>query len=124
MLTIVGILILIPPKIIGYVIDEIGSQTLTVQSLLKWIAIIIAVALAMYVMRYYWRMMIFGSSNYLAKILREKLFRHFTKMSSSFYQERRIGDLMAHATNDVSAVQQTAGGGVLMLFDSIVTGDL
>ncbi|MEL4025261.1 ABC transporter ATP-binding protein [Lysinibacillus endophyticus] len=122
MLTIVGILILIPPKIIGYVIDEIGSQTLTVQSLLKWIAIIIAVALAMYVMRYYWRMMIFGSSNYLAKILREKLFRHFTKMSSSFYQERRIGDLMAHATNDVSAVQQTAGGGVLMLFDSIVTG--
>ncbi|SOC06189.1 ATP-binding cassette subfamily B protein [Ureibacillus xyleni] len=122
MLTIVGILILIPPKIIGYVIDEIGSRTLTTVSLLKWIAIIIVVALVMYVMRYYWRMMIFGSSNYLAKILREKLFCHFTKMSSSFYQERRIGDLMAHATNDVSAVQQTAGAGVLTLFDSIVTG--
>ena len=29
---------------------------------------------------------------------------------------------MAHATNDISAVQQTAGGGVLTLFDSITTG--
>lgn len=122
MLTIVAILQLVPPKIIGYTIDEIGAGTLTRVSLLKWLTIIAGAAVLMYIMRYYWRKMIFGSSNYLAKLLREKLFRHFTKMSPAFYQQRRVGDLMAHATNDISAVQQTAGGGVLTLFDSITTG--
>ncbi|WP_346234388.1 ABC transporter transmembrane domain-containing protein [Lysinibacillus telephonicus] len=122
MLAFVAILNLIPPKIIGYVIDEIAFKELTLQSLIKWIVVIAVVAIVMYILRYYWRLMIFGSSNYLAKTLREKLFRHFTKMSPSFYQKHRVGDLMAHATNDVSAVQQTAGSGVLTLFDSITTG--
>lgn len=122
MLAFVAILNLIPPKVIGFVIDEIAAKELTIQSLVKWIGVIIVVAVVMYILRYYWRLMIFGSSNYLAKTLREKLFRHFTKMSPSFYQQHRVGDLMAHATNDVSAVQQTAGSGVLTLFDSITTG--
>ena len=122
MLLCVSILQIIPPKIIGITLDEIGAGTLTIKSLIKWLAIIVAIAIVMYVLRFYWRKMIFGSSNYLAKVLRQKLFRHFTKMSPSFYQQRRIGDLMAHATNDVSAVQQTAGGGVLTLFDSVSTG--
>ena len=122
MLGFVALLNIIPPKIIGYVVDEIGNGELTTRSLFKWVSIIIVVAILMYVLRYYWRQLIFGSSNYLAKILREKLFRHFTKMSPGFYQQRRVGDLMAHATNDIAAVQQTAGGGVLTLFDSITTG--
>lgn len=122
MLILVAVLQLIPPKIIGMTIDEIGAGTLTASSLGKWVALIAGTAIFMYILRFYWRKMIFGSSNYLAKALREKLFRHFTRMSPSFYQERRIGDLMAHATNDVSAVQMTAGPGVLTLFDSITTG--
>ena len=122
MLLCVSILQIIPPKIIGITLDEIGAGTLTIKSLTKWLGIIVAIAIIMYILRFYWRKMIFGSSNYLAKVLRQKLFRHFTKMSPSFYQQRRIGDLMAHATNDVSAVQQTAGFGVLTLFDSISTG--
>ncbi len=121
-LALVAILQLIPPKIIGYTIDEIGQGKLTFESLLKWVGIILVVALLIYFIRYFWRLMIFGSSNYMAMRLRKKLFLHFSKMSPSFYQQRRIGDLMAHATNDVSAVQQTAGGGVLTLFDSITTG--
>lgn len=122
MLAIVAILNLIPPKVIGYVIDEIGTGRLTSKSLALLIGLIVVVAVLMYIIRYYWRLMIFGSSNYLAKNLREKLFRHFSSMSPSFYQKRRVGDLMAHATNDISAVQQTAGAGVLTLFDSLTTG--
>ena len=122
MLLCVSILQIVPPKIIGITLDEIGAGRLTMKSLTKWLGILVAIAIVMYILRFYWRKMIFGSSNYLAKVLRQKLFRHFTKMSPSFYQQRRIGDLMAHATNDVSAVQQTAGFGVLTLFDSISTG--
>ena len=122
MLLFVALLQLIPPKVIGYTIDEIKDGTLTKASLFKWVGLIVAAAIVMYIMRYYWRKMIFGSSNYLAKTLREKLYHHFTKMSPSFYQKRRVGDLMAHATNDVSAVQNTAGSGILSLVDSLFTG--
>lgn len=122
MLTLVAILQLIPPKVIGFTIDEIGDGSLTKAGLFKWLGIIVIVAILMYILRYYWRQMIFGSSNFLARSLRQKLHRHFTQMSPSYYQKHRVGDLMAHATNDISAVQQTAGGGVLTLFDSVTTG--
>lgn len=122
MLMFVAFLQLIPPKIIGYVVDEISAGTLTISTLTKWLAILAAAAIGMYILRYYWRIMIFGSAIYLARQLRERLFRHFTKMAPSFYQKKRVGDLMAHATNDLSAVQQTAGAGVLTLVDSITTG--
>ncbi|WP_419962473.1 ABC transporter transmembrane domain-containing protein [Psychrobacillus sp. BM2] len=122
MLLFVAFLQLLPPKIIGYVVDEISQRTLTTAVLVKWLGVLALASIGMYILRYYWRIMIFGSSIFLARQLRENLFRHFTKMSPSFYQKKRVGDLMAHATNDLSAVQQTAGAGVLTLVDSLATG--
>ncbi|MEI4768089.1 ABC transporter transmembrane domain-containing protein [Psychrobacillus sp. FJAT-51614] len=122
MLMFVAFLQLLPPKIIGYVVDEISEGTLTTAFLVKWLGILAIASIGMYILRYYWRVMIFGSAIYLARLLRGKLFHHFTRMSPSFYQKKRVGDLMAHATNDLSAVQQTAGAGVLTLVDSIATG--
>ncbi|MEH7116872.1 ABC transporter transmembrane domain-containing protein [Neobacillus vireti] len=118
----VAILQLIPPKVIGFIADDIHDGTLTTKILIQWIMVLIAVGLMMYVLRYYWRIMIFGSSVKLSRILRDRLYHHFTKMSPSFFQKSRIGDLMAHATNDLSAIQQTAGMGVLTLVDSLSTG--
>lgn len=122
LLIFVAFLQILPPKIIGFVVDDIRLGTLTSGILIKWLLVLATAALGMYVLRYYWRIMIFGSSVVLAREMRSKLFHHFTKMSPSFYQKRRVGDLMAHATNDLSAVQQTAGAGVLTLVDSITTG--
>ncbi|WP_277585181.1 ABC transporter ATP-binding protein [Psychrobacillus antarcticus] len=122
MLLFVAFLQLLPPKIIGYVVDEISQNTLTTEFLVKWLVVLALASIGMYILRYYWRIMIFGSAIFLARQLRENLFRHFTKMSPSFYQKKRVGDLMAHATNDLSAVQQTAGAGVLTLVDSLATG--
>ena len=122
MLLIVAFLGVLPPRIIGFIVDEISRGTLTASFLWKWLGVLAAAALGMYVLRYAWRLMIFGSAVILARDLRETLFRHFTRMSPSFYQKRRVGDLMAHATNDLQAVQLTAGAGVLTLVDSIATG--
>lgn len=118
----VAVLQLIPPKVIGIIADDIHDATITTGLLIKWIVVLLAVGLTMYVLRYFWRIMIFGSSVKLSRILRDQLYHHFTKMSPSFYQKSRIGDLMAHATNDLSAIQQTAGMGVLTLVDSLSTG--
>lgn len=121
-LVLVSILQLLPPKIIGYIVDDITEGTLNANQLTKWLVILAVAGIAMYAFRNLWRVMIFGSSVVLARTIRQQLFDHFLKMSPAFYQKRRVGNLMAHATNDVSAVQQTAGMGVLTLFDSISTG--
>lgn len=121
-LVLVSILQLLPPKVIGLVVDDIALGTLTASGLTKWLIVLAIAGILMYFARFYWRVMIFGSSVLLSRTMREKLFNHFTRMSPSFYQKRRVGDLMAHATNDINAVQQTAGMGVLTLVDSISTG--
>jgi ATP-binding cassette, subfamily B, multidrug efflux pump len=118
----VALLQLVPPKVIGIMVDLIRTETITKASLIKYVFFLIAAGLTMYVLRYYWRIMIFGSAVKLSKLLRNKLYEHFTSMSQSFYQKKRVGDLMAHATNDISAVQQTAGAGVLTFVDSLATG--
>jgi ATP-binding cassette, subfamily B, multidrug efflux pump len=122
LLMLVAVLQLVPPKIIGIVADHINEGTMTKGILVQWVLVLVAVGVSMYVLRYYWRIRIFGSAVKLSKILRNRLYQHFTRMSPSFYQKNRIGDLMAHATNDLSAIQQTAGAGVLTLVDSLSTG--
>jgi ATP-binding cassette, subfamily B, multidrug efflux pump len=123
-LIMVAILELIPPKIIGTIVDEIQTNTLTQASLVKWSAILLLIGFTLYAFRYVWRIMIFGASMRLARRLRKELYEHFTKMSPSFYQKHRTGDLMAHATNDLQAVQQTAGAGILTLVDLLALGSL
>lgn len=121
-LVFVSLLQLLPPKIIGFIVDDITEGTLVASKLTTWLIILGIAGVLMYTSRYYWRVMIFGSAVLLSRQMREKLFTHFTRMSPSFYQKRRVGDLMAHATNDINAVQQTAGMGILTLVDSISTG--
>ncbi|MFB5252922.1 ABC transporter transmembrane domain-containing protein [Bacillus mycoides] len=118
----VALLELVAPRVLGIVVDEINNGTLTSEKLLNWVILLVVVGMMMYILRYLWRIMIFGSSLKLARQLRKNLYEHFTKMSPSFYQSRRTGDLMAHATNDIQAIQQTAGSGVLTLVDSLAVG--
>ncbi len=118
----VALLQLIPPRIIGWVVDEIATGKLTSKRLTLGVLLLFTAAIVMYLLRFVWRLAIFGSAARLARITRARLFEHFTNLPMSFYQRKRTGDLMAHATNDISAVQQSAGFGVLSLFDSISTG--
>lgn len=112
---------LIPPKIMGVVIDRIDKKRLTMGQLALDISLLVFAALAMYALRFIWRRYIFGTANKLARILRYRLFKQFTLMSTSFYQRYRTGDLMAHATNDINAVTMYAGGGVMSAVDASVT---
>jgi multidrug ABC superfamily ATP binding cassette transporter, ABC protein len=120
-LILVSFLNLIPPRIMGIVIDLIDNRQLRSWQLFIDIALLVIVALAMYGLRFIWRRYIFGTANKLARILRYRLFNQFTLMSPSFYQRYRTGDLMAHATNDINAVTMFAGGGVMSAVDASVT---
>lgn len=122
LLIIVSLLSLIPPYIVGVIVDHIEKRTLTTSDLYLWSGVLLAVATAIYIFRFFWRIMIFGASIRLARKLRNQLFEHFTRMSPNFYHSRRTGDLMAHSTNDIRAIEQTAGIGVLILVDSLTMG--
>lgn len=120
-LSLVAVLNLIPPKIMGSVIDGITDGHLTHSQLLWSLLWLVLAALAMYLLRYIWRMYIFGTSYRLGQLMRRRLFEQFTKMSPSFYQNYRTGDLMAHATNDINALTRLAGGGVMSAVDASIT---
>lgn len=121
-LIVVAFLQLIPPKVIGIIIDTIAAGKLQIQSVLFWVVILVLAAVGQYVFRFIWRTHIWGSAARLEKDLRRQLFDHFTRMDHVFYQEHRTGDLMAHATNDLNAIQNVAGAGILTFVDSFITG--
>lgn len=118
----VAALELIPPKLIGATVNGINEGTLTKELLLQLAGALLAVGVANYVIRYFWRFYIFGASIRLGRLLRSQLYAHFTELDQSFYKKNRSGDLMAHATNDVQAVSMTAGAGILTLVDSVTMG--
>lgn len=120
-LVLVSVLNLIPPMVMGRVIDAITSGQLTQQDLLLDLFYLLLAAFGMYYLRYVWRMYILGTSYRLGQIMRSRLFEHFTKMSPAFYQIYRTGDLMAHATNDINALTRLAGGGVMSAVDASIT---
>ncbi len=121
-LILVALVQLVPPRVIGVVVDEIAAGKMTGASLSRWLLILVAAGIGQYTFRYIWRLNIWGGAAKLEQTLRNNLFKHFTQMDHSFFQKYRTGDLMAHATNDLSAIQMVAGGGILTLADSMITG--
>jgi ATP-binding cassette subfamily B protein len=71
-----------------------------------------------YIITYIWHYQLFGGAFVLERLLRSRLMRHFLRMTPTFYERNRTGDLMARSTNDLGAVAQTAGFGILTLIDS------
>ncbi|HFH9836871.1 TPA: ABC transporter ATP-binding protein [Streptococcus suis] len=120
-LCLVSVINLFPAAIMGHLIDQIASGQLTGHHLLLGVGGLILSALAMYGLRYVWRMNILATSYRLGKIMRARLFDHFMHLSPSFFQQHRTGDLMAHATNDINALTRLAGGGVMSFVDATVT---
>lgn len=121
-LIIVALLQLIPPRIIGIVVDEIEMGIISQDSLFRWLLILASTAIGQYVLRYLWRVRIWGNAAKLEQIVRKQLFDHFTKMDNEFFQKYRTGDLMAHATNDLRGLRMVAGGGILTMADAISVG--
>lgn len=113
---------LIPPRVLGLMADQLDKEHISWSEYGALILAVLAAAITLYVLRYFWRKQIWGGAAELERQMRSKLFDHFMIMDRTFYQRHRTGDLMAHATNDVTAIQNVAGDGVLTLVDSLVMG--
>ncbi|MGD7022783.1 ABC transporter ATP-binding protein [Rossellomorea vietnamensis] len=120
LLTFVGILDVLPPKLVGMAIDDIHIGKMTTENLssyLIWMAVILTVS---YGLTYIWMYQLFGGAFLVERKLRSKFMGHLLKMTPAFFEKNRTGDLMARATNDLKAVSITAGFGILTLIDSSV----
>ncbi|WP_394274453.1 ABC transporter ATP-binding protein [Staphylococcus hyicus] len=115
---------LVPPQIIGRVIDHITADTLTPRRLMMYLTIILLTGIIVYILRFYSRTQLFGASAKLGRLLRGALYDKYLSMRPSFFQKYRTGDLMAHATNDIRAVQSTAGVGVMTIADAVIMGGM
>lgn len=124
LLVAVDILELSIPWLVGRLIDEVLVQSLTRQSLMQYVLIVLVLGVLIYIMRFLWRFFLFSASFQLAELLRQQVYRQMTLMAPGFFNTHRTGDLMARATNDVTAVEMTAGEGVLSGLDGVVTGVL
>ena len=113
---------LVPPRVLGLMADQLDKGHISWMEYGMLILAVLAAAIVLYILRYFWRKQIWGGAAELERQMRSKLFKHFMKMDRTFYQKHRTGDLMAHATNDVSAIQNVAGDGVLTLVDSLMMG--
>lgn len=111
---------MVSPALLGSFTDRVIAREVTPEILLLYAGGILFFAILMYGFRYAWITNIFQGSALLEKTLRQQLFDHYMQMDTTFYQRHRTGDLMAHASNDLSAIQRVASGGILMLVDSLV----
>ncbi|TDM28113.1 ABC transporter ATP-binding protein [Macrococcoides caseolyticum] len=117
-LLIANVVEVIPPWLIGQTIDAVNLKTLNA-STFNWIMLVFLITIILsYVINFLWRYLLFNGSQLLESIMRRKLMAKFLTMSPGFYEKNRTGDLMAKATNDLSAIRMTVGFGILTLVDS------
>ena len=120
MLILVDIVQLITPRVMQYAIDSIQERRITSTGLI-WVAlIIIGLALAVMILRYFWRVLIIGNAFRIEKHLRQDFYNHLLRLSQNFFNRSKIGDLMAYATNDLNAVRMLFGMGLIAGMDIVL----
>ncbi len=122
-LTLAGIALLSVsvPRRIGHIIDKLATRSLAPGELATELGILVVMGLAIYGLRVAWRLTLFPVSYQLGVELRHRLYERLSRQGPPFFQHQRTGDLMALATNDIDAVEMTAGEAVLAGFDGTMT---
>ncbi len=108
------------PRYLKKGVDGLAGGTATDRDLLFIGGCILATAAVIVVLRFSWRTLIIGFSRRLEMILRNRLFAHILAMDRPFFDRHTTGDIMAHATNDLSAVQMACGMGMVAAADALV----
>jgi len=119
-LIVANVFAVMPPRIIGNAIDLIQYDLLTRERLYEIIFYFLLLIIAYYTVSFFWDYTLFGRAILLERKMRSRLMHHFMKMTPTFFGRFRTGDLMARATNDLKAINMTAGFGILTLVDATV----
>lgn len=123
LLSIVALMSLAIPWLVGHTVDQLIAPDRDINNTtLYWqLGLLLALGLGIYLFRYVWRVILFGTSYKLGSLIRSSYYRRLTHQGQAFFSTHSTGDLMARATNDIDAVEIAAGEGVLTGFDGALT---
>ncbi|MGD0215325.1 MAG: ABC transporter ATP-binding protein [Terriglobales bacterium] len=107
------------PQVLRRAVNDLHSGV-TRQKLLTYSLLIIAIALIKGIFQFLTRWVVIGISRDIEFDLRNDLFAHLERLSHSYYQRNRTGDIMARATNDLNAVRMLLGPAIMYSANTIV----
>jgi ATP-binding cassette subfamily B multidrug efflux pump len=113
-------LALLIPWLSKLAVDEISRGT-GPRVLLRYALLIVAAAAVQGVFRFSMRKLMIGASRKVEYELRNDLFAHLLKLSPSYFNRTRTGDIMAKATNDVNAIREFLGPGIMYSINTVIT---
>jgi len=114
-----AVLLMLDPLVLRLAVDAIAADARQ-HVLLRYAGILVVLNLAVWVLRYYWRLHILGASRRIEYEIRNDYFAHLERMHLAFFQHTRTGDLMTRAVSDLSTVQRFVGPGIMHFFSTIV----
>src|SRR4030088_3773157 len=107
------------PQVLRRAVNDLHSGV-TRQKLLTYALLILAIALIKGIFQFLTRWVVIGISRDIEFDLRNDLFAHLERLSYSYYQRNRTGDIMARATNDLNAVRNLLGPAIMYSANTIV----
>jgi ATP-binding cassette subfamily B multidrug efflux pump len=107
------------PQVLRRAVNDLHSGV-TRQKLLTYSLLILAIALIKGIFQFLTRWVVIGISRDIEFDLRNDLFAHLERLSYSYYQRNRTGDIMARATNDLNAVRMLLGPAIMYSANTIV----
>jgi ATP-binding cassette subfamily B protein len=126
---IVGFVCLVLAQSIGALVPlaiKAGIDDLTHHALLRQLAdvaaVLVGLSLVKAIFQFWMRWILIGISRDVEYDLRNDLYRHLMRLSSRYYTEHRTGDLMSKLTNDLNAVRNMIGPGIMYSATTVVVG--
>ena len=120
-----NIFLVATPLFLGNAVDTIKrgieSGSMHHSDLVMYAALIVGFSCVSGFMTYLTRQTIIVVSRRIEYDLRNDFLGHIQKLPLSYFQNTPTGDLMAHATNDISAVRNALGPGIMYPSDTFMT---
>ena len=114
---------LLVPRILRDTIDGLRTE-ISRGALVRYALLIVSLTIIAGAFRFLTRYKLIGTSFTIAYELRNHLFAHLQRLSTSYFKKMRTGDIMARATNDLEAVRRLLGPGVLNLLNIAIMGPI
>lgn len=111
------------PYLVGNAIDDIRisvyNGTLSVYKISIDVGLILAVSLTSAFFLFWQRRLLINASRHIEYDMRQDFYAALVNQPLEYFQNNRVGDLMARATNDLGAVRQIVGPMILYSFQAI-----
>jgi ATP-binding cassette subfamily B protein len=113
------------PFLVGRAVDALKSGLeqgqISATHLLGYALLVVAFSLVAGFFTFATRQTIIVVSRHVEYDLRNDFLAHLQKLPLAYFQNTPTGDLMAHATNDIGAVRNTLGPGIMYPTDTAMT---